>query len=499
MKRRQIFLNAVTTLVQVLLSAAILFFLYRFLIRTLGLERLGIWSLVLATTSVVTLANQGFSTSIIKFVAKYVARKERGDVCLLVQTAMISVGALLGIALVGLYPAARWILHVVLPFGSVSEAYRILPYAFLALWINLTGGILQAGLAGHELITECNYVELAGSALYLFLAFYLVPAHGLLGLGYAQAIQAGICFLAAWLLLKRRIPDLPLIPRRWNRRLFREAAGYGLNFQIITASQALREPVTKALITKFGGLAMTALYEMAARCVVTVRELIVQSNQVLVPTVAGLHEKDPKLIPSVYRESYRLILFLALPAFAFLVVLSPLISVIWIGRYEPVFVTFVALLAVGWLVNSLSNPAYVVDLGTGALRWVTIGCLATAVLNAALGFAAGARFGGVAVVVASVASLIAGYLTVVAAYHIQNRVPFRQLLPAESTGIALTSAVGALIFLPFFRFSPANAALSLRTAAGFIAAAVTMIVVPMWIHPMRKRLVSWVLAKIPAQ
>ena len=96
-------------------------------------------------------------------------------------------------------------------------------------------------------------------------------------------------------------------------------------------------------------------------------------KSVLVPTISGLRERDPAAIPAVYRASYRLVFFLGVPAFAFLVTVSPIVSRIWLGRYEPVFVTFVALLAAGWLVNILSNPAYVVDLGTGALRWVSIG------------------------------------------------------------------------------------------------------------------------------
>jgi O-antigen/teichoic acid export membrane protein len=498
MKRRQVFLNAVTTLVQVIGNAGILFFLYRFLIRSIGIERLGIWSLVLATTSVVTLANQGFSTSIVKFVAKYAARRKPDDVSVLVQTAVISIGVAFAVALLALYPAAKWILRVLLPPTALPEAYAILPFALAALWINVVGGTLQAGLAGHQLITHVNYVELGSSALYLALAVWLVPRDGLLGLAYAQVAQGAACFLATWLLLKRRVPGLPFIPLRWSRRLFREAVGYGAQFQFITATQALREPVTKALLTKFGGLAITGLYDVAARWVVTFRELIVQANQVLVPTVSSLQETDPESIPTVYRESYRLIFFLAIPAFAFLVVVSPLVSMIWIGRYDAVFVRFVAVLAAGWLVNVLCNPAYVMDLGTGGLRWVSVGCAATAILNAGLGFAAGEFLDGTAVVAASVLSLIAGYAIVLVSYHLENRVPFAQLLPAESAGIILTSLFGAVIFFPFFRASQTRSIFSLTTTAGISAALLTMIVVPMWVHPMRKRLLNWVLARMPA-
>ena len=72
-KRRQIVLNALTTFGQTLGSGIILFFLYRFLIRTIGLERLGIWSLVLATASIVTLRREP------GFLDKH--RQIRGEIC----------------------------------------------------------------------------------------------------------------------------------------------------------------------------------------------------------------------------------------------------------------------------------------------------------------------------------------------------------------------------------------------------------------------------------
>jgi O-antigen/teichoic acid export membrane protein len=233
---------------------------------------------------------------------------------------------------------------------------------------------------------------------------------------------------------------------------------------------------------------------MASRWVVTFREIIVQANQVLVPTVSSLHERDPKSIPALYRESYRLIFFLAIPTFASLVVLSPLVSRIWIGYYEPVFVRFVALLAAGWIVNILSNPAYVMDLGTGTLRWITIGCTVTAVLNLGIGIVAGRLWGGTAVVAVSVCSLILGYFIVTISYHSENRVPYRELLPKESAGIALSSFCCVLIFLPLLRASVDSATIYLR-AAIVIATLGVAIVGPMWSHPLRKRLLRWLFAR----
>jgi O-antigen/teichoic acid export membrane protein len=495
MNQRQILLNAMTTSIQVIASAGILFFLYRFLIRAIGMERLGVWSLVLAATSIVALAHQGFSTSIVKFVAKYAARESSGDVSALIQTSIISVGLAVGVIAAILYPAARWTLALVVPRASFAEASAILPFALVSLWCNIMVGILQAALAGHQWITLCNYLELGGSLTYLLLTFALVPGHGLLGLAYAQSLQAAVFVGVTWVLLRRMLPGLPLLPHRWSRPHFREMAAYGLHFQFITASQALREPVTKALLTKFGGLAMTGFYDLASRWVVTFRELIVQANQVLVPTISHLHERDPEAVAAVYRESYRLLFYLAVPTFASLVVLSPLVSRMWIGRYEPAFVKFVAILAVAWLVNILANPAYVADLGTGALRWVTIGCGVTAVLNAGLGFFAGFFFGGTAVVAAAAFSLVCGYVLVLVSYHMENRVPFRVLFPPESRGILLSSLAGALIFFPMLCSPRVRSAWHPQLKLAATAASLIVFITPMWRHPLRKRLLRWLFSR----
>ena len=338
MKNKTIFWNAATTIAQVIGSAAILFVLYRFLIRSIGVERLGIWCLVLATTSMITLANQGFSTSIVKFVAKYAAQGNRRTVAILIETAILTIAAPLTILCAALYPVAHWGLTVVMPAGRVEEAAALLPYAFLSLWFNILGSILLAGLAGQQLITIRNYLVFGGSATYLSLALLWVPGYGLLGLAFAQVANTVAGFLATWFLLRRTIQQLPLIPYHWDRKLFREMWGYGAQFQFVTFSQALREPITKTLLAKFGGLAMTGFYDMASRWVFTFREIVVQANLVLVPTVSSLKEIEADAIPRIYRESYRLIFFLSVPTFSALVIFSPMVSRIWLGRYEPDFV-----------------------------------------------------------------------------------------------------------------------------------------------------------------
>ena len=48
MAQRRLFINAGMSVVQVLALSVLLWLLYRFLLRTVGIEMLGVWSLTLA-------------------------------------------------------------------------------------------------------------------------------------------------------------------------------------------------------------------------------------------------------------------------------------------------------------------------------------------------------------------------------------------------------------------------------------------------------------------
>ena len=67
--------NAIAMFIQAILTSVILFLMYLFISRILGLSALGIWSVVMATTSASRLIDIGFSGGITKFVAKYLEKK----------------------------------------------------------------------------------------------------------------------------------------------------------------------------------------------------------------------------------------------------------------------------------------------------------------------------------------------------------------------------------------------------------------------------------------
>jgi O-antigen/teichoic acid export membrane protein len=491
MRRKQILINSIMSVLQILVISMVLFFLYKFLLGTIGAEKFGIWSLVLATTGVTQIADLGLSGGVVKFVAKYIAREEIENVKGIIQTAALTIGAIIGLALVACYPLLKWVLRLIMPPESYPSALAILPFAFVALWLCMLTSIFQSGLDGFQRFDIRSLILISGAVLHLLLCFWWVPKYGLLGLAYAKVVQNASVMIVSWFALKRMIPSLPFVPRRWNKRLFKEMIGYSINFQIISISNMLYDPITKALLSKFGGLSLVGYYQMAGKMIQKLHALIIAANQVLVPAIADLKEKTPDKIRQVYSTSYQLLFYLIFPLYLLVIIGLPLISKIWIGYYEGAFVASAALLSVGWLLNTLSSPAYHTNLGTGKLFWNVIGHTATALLNVGLGILLGVLYGGTGVIVGWMFSLAMGSSIIYVSYHLRYKIPLSSLVPVESRKNIAACVVGLLCVVAVHQIWGARVPLTVLSAVS-IFVFIGVIFIPYWIHSMRKRLFGWV-------
>ena len=217
---------------------------------------------------------------------------------------------------------------------------------------------------------------------------------------------------------------------------------YSVNFQVISASRLLFEPLAKILVTHFGGFGAVGFFEFAHKMVFQLRAFIVTAHQSIVPAIAYLQERAPEQIQIIYKKSYHLLLYLVLPSLPFFVAITPIVSRLWIGYYEPQFVIFSHLLFLGWFLNILSNPAYFANLGIGKLRWNVAGHLVIGVLNGGLGWVLGARFGGAGVTVGFVIGLIVGSLVTAQAYQWEYGIRYADLFRRDSLVLGLAALVG---------------------------------------------------------
>ena len=496
-RKRQLTINTLAAFTQVVITGVVFWILYAFVENEIGIERFGIWAIVLITATISSLANLGLGSSAVKFVSMYLARNDAARAALVAQTALITLAVVLLVVLGGLYPIATWALSIHPDLKAspalLAEAYAILPYAFVSFWVLSVAGVTLGTIDGHQRIDIRSGLQVCGTLAYLFVALAFVPRHGLLGLAWAHITQAVLLLGSSWAVAQRLLPALPPVPCRWRWEVLKEVLGYSLNFQVMSIFWLLFEPLTRWLVSIFGGLSAVGWFEFANRMVFQLRALIVSAHQSLVPTIADLLERQASLLKDVYSVSFRVILYLVLLAMPLFIAATPLISWLWHGYFEPVFITFSALLFVGWFLNLLSNPAYFAYMGIGTLRWNVAGRIVIGVLNGALGWLLGALVGGTGVIVGFVVALVVGSLVTTVAYQREYRIRLASLLDRQSIVLGSIGVVGLAIAWPILLIFGSSIWVALATPA----ALGLLVFLPAWLHPVRRRLQRWLLDLLP--
>ena len=454
MVKRRVLINAAMATAQVVTIGISFFVIFRFLLGTIGIEKVGIWSLVLATTNVTRISELGFTNSVLQFTSRYLAKGESFRAAQVIETAAITVAVLGGVALLLFYPLLEWAVERLIPPASVSEATGLLPFTILSLWCSMVASTVHSGLDGIQRADLRSLVLISSQLIFVGAVFYLVPANGLQGVALAQLVQSFWSLLVSWLVLKANLGGLGMMPYRWSAGLFREMLGYAANFQLNGVAQLFFEPTTKALLSKWGTLSDVGYFEMASRMVMQVRSLLVAANQVMVPVITTQQERTPTHIPDTYRRCCDIMFYLSIPIFSLLLVITPLISEVWIGRYEPTFVLFAYLLIASWALNTSTVPAYLAFVGTGQLRWNTFSHMLMGITNLLLGYILGYIFGSIGVVVGTCLSILAGSVMTLLTFHAEHHLDVQALVTRDSRGLLMCSMFGVgggLLLYYFFR------------------------------------------------
>ncbi|MDI1254741.1 MAG: oligosaccharide flippase family protein [Flavobacterium sp.] len=437
MKNSRLVINSLSAVGQVIAVGITYLVLYRYLKDTIGIELLGVWSLIIATTSVALIANFGISTSIIKFVATYHTRGDLESLKKLIFTSSVFIIVTYTIISLLILVFGNFILPYVIEKKYVAVAQEILPYSLISLIINALGGVISSCLDGIQKNYIKSYILSFSALILLVLSMLLTKDYGLKGLVFAQIFQGILVLLISVFFIARSVPGIFTLKWNWSKTLFKEIIDYGLKMQALSIMQMSFEPITKVMLSKFGGVAMVGYYEMANRLVSQFRSLIVSANQVVIPIVAEAKENNTGYIKSLYLKTFSIVFILNILLVSGIIVMTPLISYFWIGEIVPFFIFAVVLNCIAVFINICSNPAYFSYLGEGQLNWLIYSYFAITVINALFCYVFGLFFKEFGVVIAWNLAFSIGSLIVVYSYQIKNKIQWKELLNSNDLQLLL--------------------------------------------------------------
>lgn len=454
---KKLTINAVSAVVQVIFTALLYFFLYKYLLRSIGVEQLGVWSLILSFSSIANLANMGLTSGLVKFVAEYILEDDKSKLGKLIFTSILSMSILFIFLSLVILSGAQFFLGYVIDEKFLDIALVILPYSLGSLCINAIGGVFTSVLEGHQKNYIRNFIYILSGIVMYVGTILLTPLYQLKGVAIAQLLQSGFIFIAAMIFTIKINPNNKICHWKWSTESFKELFNYGYKFQLVSLSQLLCEPATKLLLSKYGGLVTLGHYELANKAVNQFRALLVNANQVVVPVVAEKAKMEGDIfLQSFYIKMNRILLLFCLPLSTILLISIPFISLVWIGEYNSDFIFSIAVLTIMTFMNVMNGPAYFSSLGEGRLNVLVFVHISIAIMNVLLGILLGKSFGGYGVILAWGIAISVGAVILVFTYNQSVKIRFFDVFQKQERNLLIISLIIITTNSLMYYFLPSN-------------------------------------------
>ncbi|MFL9835711.1 lipopolysaccharide biosynthesis protein [Chryseobacterium terrae] len=452
---KKLTINATSAVIQVVFTALLYFFLYKYLLEKIGVEQLGVWSLILSFSSIANLANLGMTSGLVKFVAEYLLEHDKSKLGKLIFTSVLSMSVLFLVLSLIILAGAQFFLRYVIDKKILDIALVILPYSLSSLCINAIGGVFTSVLEGHQKNYIRNFIYIISGIVMYVGAILLTPLYQLKGVAIAQLLQSGFIFLAAMIFTIKINPNYKIRHWKWSTQSFKELFNYGYKFQLVSVCQMLYEPATKLLLGKYGGLAFLGHYEMANKVVSQFRALLTNANQVVVPVVAEKAKlEEASFMQAFYIKMNRVLLLFNLPLSTSLIITAPLISLLWLDNFNFDFIFSVLILSVATFFNVMCGPAYFSSMGQGRLNILVLVHIGMAFANIVIGIILGLYGGGYGIIIAWAIALAGGSLVLIFNYNKTLKISILDVFQKEEFKLILVG-LGIIIFnILFYQFVP---------------------------------------------
>lgn len=361
--------NSIAALFQTILQILCVFLSFRILIGYVGLDGLGLWSLLMMFGGIAG----SFDVSGASALARSVARADQDFAdyapSAVIHTVLLTSLAINLIIVAALLAAAPLLLSHMISDQQWPDAVRLMPWIAGMMLITPVALGISSAIDGLMRADIRAMLASAAAVIGLGIAVLAIPRFGVVGMVIAQAVQQAVVIVGGWLVLRRHVPGLGWMPTGWRLPIFRRTSGYAVKLNAIGALALLFEPLTKYCVNLSGGTAAVGVYELAARLVTQIRNLIVSSATPLIPAFALAKGGSEPYFATLLHRTQRYASIAALCVAMASLAAAPIMCLFILKHVSVEVLRLNALLTLGWSINLLSLPLYLAAQGQGLLRW----------------------------------------------------------------------------------------------------------------------------------
>ena len=373
-KTERIAKNTLMLYGRMLFSMLVSLYTSRVVLNTLGVEDYGIYNVVGGVVAMFSLLSGSLSAAVSRFLTFELGKNCKERLVQVFSTSLLvhiflAIFILVCIELVGV-----WFLNnkMVIPDERMYASNWLLQFSMLNFVVGLISVPYTASIISHERMAVFAYIGITDSVLKLLivLSLELFPGSWDKLIVYALLLLVISLFFQGiyWYYCVRNFEECRF-RFRVEQSVLREITGFaGWNF-IGASSAVLRDQGGNILLNMFGGPAINAARGIATSVNVAVcgfvnNFMVAVNPQITKSYATGDYDYMMSLIYRSSRFSFYLLLLLSLP----IIFNSQYILALWLGIVPEHVVTFVQLILIFAMCESISNPLVTAMLATGKIR-----------------------------------------------------------------------------------------------------------------------------------
>lgn len=356
-----------------------------YIIKGLGNESYGIVSLTLLTIGYMEFVNLGMGDALIKYLSEGGLPKDQNEIINTVFFLSIGLG-LVGFVFLFIFAAYFAVEIFKIPANLSNSAQFCFFAAAIALCLQVPLNVFPAVLQGLQRFDLYNKLQLLSVGMYTLVAVTVVRLEGSLEVFISLCLGMMIFGLGCHLMVVKRVLPHFTVRCRWFRY---DLIGKLLRFGSLSAVGNMSGLVVYQCDVLFIGvflpLQYVTFYEVGNRIASQIHVMSGLLSNALFPALSQFSKQDGlETVRRYFISSSMFIVGITLPVTSILFLLAQPFMEFWMGAGYQVSSSLMQVLAVAWLINSMSCAASFTSKSIGSPGIFAFSATLAAVVNVLL-------------------------------------------------------------------------------------------------------------------
>ncbi len=359
-KKKLIFFNSITGVVQLVLTVALIFVCIPLFTNILGLDAFGAFSTVSVIGNLSVFANLSLDSTLIKYISEQGKTKE-SDYDIITSLILLLLILLPLTVLIFIFKDFFLLTVLKMPLEFLGQTRVLLDCLLIANLFLLPGRIFTTIMDVNHKIYLTNFYQFIYSLIYWGgIIIVLISGFGLEYVGFVVLIAALVWFTLAVYSSMKIWGRFSVKGLKQNfGRIARKQLKYSTKIYIGSLLNFLYEPLTKILLSNLLGLSYVGMYEITLKIKMNLFSVYHKLLYPIQPVIA--QEQSYDRLRNLIKKISQTFFYLIIPSVVILLVCTKSIMALWIGEGDLDLLTFstVVMVCFSLLMVTTVMPIYI--------------------------------------------------------------------------------------------------------------------------------------------